>query len=256
MSTGKPNIQEFSQTTSNAPGPLQIAKPRARVHREGCADLLFDEPGSIYISGTAARSRMLDHRFGGALRGFRLKPGAVPFFFGVPASVLANQVTSIADLSSPFARTLTLTARESDSQEALLQTICKLLSQACSGSTRDRRLQFVVSQIRKMTIPSLAFALGITERQLHRVFMQEAGVSPSRPRRIHRLQRVIDDQGPFGRNVSGDILARLGLLRSGTHESRLGGFDRHDAKRPLSQRLARLSPNATRRRGPQRRSWS
>src|SRR5271154_7186149 len=120
----------------------------ALVHPDGCADLVFDETGQSYVFGITGKSRSLDTCLGQALRGFRLKPGSVPFLFDVPASELSNQVTSLAGLSSPIARSITAIARQAASQDELVAAAAKFLSEACATKTRERgSLRFALSQI-------------------------------------------------------------------------------------------------------------
>jgi AraC-like DNA-binding protein len=162
------------------------------VHPDGCADLLFDESGRIYIFGVTGKSHPMDKRFGVFLRGLRLKPGSIPFFFDVPASEFLNQVTSLADLSSPMARALTALAKQAGSPEELVEATIGRLSQASLSKSREKRLTFAMSQIDSKSLRSVASSLGITERQMHRLFLREAGISPSRLKRIRCLQRTID----------------------------------------------------------------
>jgi methylphosphotriester-DNA--protein-cysteine methyltransferase len=164
----------------------------ALVHPDGCADLVFDQSGRIYIFGITGKSRPLEQRFGGLLRGLRLKPGSIPFFFDVPASEFLNRATSLAELSSPTARALTALAKQADNPEELVEATVRLLSQASFSKPREQRLSFAMSHIDSRSLRSVASSLDITERQMHRLFLREAGISPSRLKRIRRLQRTID----------------------------------------------------------------
>jgi hypothetical protein len=76
------------------------------AHSDGCTDLLFHESGEIYISGITSRTYMLDPSPGVVIDGLRLKAGAIPFFFAIPASEFWNQVTSTANVSSYMARAM------------------------------------------------------------------------------------------------------------------------------------------------------
>jgi AraC-like DNA-binding protein len=167
-------------------------RPREIVHPDGCADLLFDDFGRIYISGVTSRTRALDPDLSVVLCGLRLRPGAIPFWFGVSAAEFRNQVCSIADVSSPLARAMTAMARQAENRAELLRAILKLLSQKCSAKQVEGWLAFAFVQVEGKPVAAVARALGMSERHLHRRFLEQVGLSPSQFRRIRRLERVLD----------------------------------------------------------------
>jgi AraC-like DNA-binding protein len=171
---------------------LKGAQAGSIVHPDGCADVVFDESGKIFLAGVISHSRFLKHDFGPEIRGLRLKVGAIPIFFNIPASVVANRVVSVADLPSPLARAITASARQAGHKTELVGATRKLLSAACVGKSRERRLSSVFSQLQAKSLRAIMSSVGLSPRQVHRVFLQEAGLGPSRLKRIYRLQRVID----------------------------------------------------------------
>jgi AraC-like DNA-binding protein len=206
------------------------------VHPDGCADLLFDESGKIYISGIAGKSRPLNSSLGVALRGLRLRPGAIPLCFGVPASAFLNQVIPVADISAPLARTMTDVGKQADGSDELVGAAVKLLSQVCYSGTWERRLTFALTQVSSKPLRAIAPSLGISERHLRRFFLREVGVGVSRLKRIHRLQRTIDamrhcspgfsmaglavDQGFFDQaHMNHEVKELTGMTPSALHHS-------------------------------------
>jgi AraC-like DNA-binding protein len=162
------------------------------VHPDGCADRLFDELGTIYLSGVGEKSRLFKPRYGLSVRGLRLKPGSIPFFFGVPASEFLNQTVSVTDFSSPMARAMGAISKCADDRENLVAAAVGLLKQVCFSKTPELRVIAALSQIDFSPLRSVSLSLGITERQIRRLFLREVGISPSRFKRIRRLQRAID----------------------------------------------------------------
>jgi AraC-like DNA-binding protein len=171
---------------------LYAEHSRDMVHPDGYADLLFDTAGRIYICGVTSKTRQLDPAQSVDLRGLRLKAGAIPFFFGVSAWEFRNQVRPTSDVSSSLARAMTAMAQQADSRAELFRAILKLLSQKCSAKMPDGRLAFALFQAERKPVRAVARALGMTERHLHRLFLDQVGLSPSKFRRVLRLQRVID----------------------------------------------------------------
>jgi AraC-like DNA-binding protein len=185
----------YSRNTENfidCEWSLQAERSEELVHPDGCADLVFDESGRIYISGVAPRTRPLDQTISIVLNGLRLRPGAIPFFFGVPAWEFSNRVTCTTSVSSPLARAMTAIAHQADSRAELLRTIVKLLFEKGSAARPQSRLAFAFDQAEWKPVAAVARALGMSERHLHRLFLDQVGLSPSKFRRIRRLQRVID----------------------------------------------------------------
>jgi len=171
---------------------FRAERPRAIVHPDGCADLLFDDSGGIYISGVASRTRTLDPALSLGLCGLRLKAGAIPFFFGVSASQFRNQLRPMADVSSPVARAMTAMAQQAKNRAELVRAILRLLSEKCSAKTVEGWLAFALFEAERRPVGAVARALGMSARHLHRLFLEQVGLGPSRFRRIRRLERVID----------------------------------------------------------------
>jgi len=83
-------------------------------------------------------------------------------------------------------------AQQADSRAELLRAILKLLSEKSSAKIADSWLAFALFQAEWKPVGAVARALGMSERHLHRLFLEQVGLSPSQFRRIRRLERVID----------------------------------------------------------------
>jgi AraC-like DNA-binding protein len=209
------------------------SKDEITVYPDGCADLLFDEQGRVYLYGISDKSFRSKAGPKVFFRGLRLKPGAIPTLFGVPAVEFRNKAVPVADIPSRLAKTIANLARHCDHQNQLLRLTVPLLLQACARCPRPRYLTFALSKVEVQSIRSVAAALGVTERHLHRIFLREAGIGPAKFRKIRRLQRVIDTMRRLPRSIAMADLA-----------SDFGYFDQahlyHDVKAITGQTPAEL----------------
>ena len=83
-------------------------------------------------------------------------------------------------------------ARQAESRAELLRAILQLLSQKSPAKNAESWLAFALFQAEWKPVGAVARALGMSERHLHRRFLEQVGLSPSQFRRIRRLERVID----------------------------------------------------------------
>ena len=83
-------------------------------------------------------------------------------------------------------------AQQAENRAELLRAILQLLSEKCSAKITEGWLAFALFEAEWKPVGAVARALGMSERHLHRRFLQQVGLSPSQFRRIRRLERVID----------------------------------------------------------------
>ena len=171
---------------------LKIDRP-STIFPDGCTDLLFSESGEVYVSGVTSKAYLLDdHRFGTQLFGLRLSAGVVPFLLGIPSSLLLDQVVQLTELDSRIARSLAVKLKEADTLNELKCRAVETVESICRRTSPDRRLLFALSRLDSQPVRSVASSLGISERHLHRLFLQGVGLGPARVKRIRRMQRAID----------------------------------------------------------------
>jgi AraC-like DNA-binding protein len=164
------------------------------VYPDGFADLFVAEFGEIYVAGGATITHRLGPEFGATLAGIRLKACALRQLFGLPACEFTDRCVPLADLPFAAARRIVSIVRCADSLQETVASLCaELREQAMAHDfALARTIDFTISVLDSQSLASIAHRIGVTERHLHRLFVDCVGISPTRLRRIHRLQRVLD----------------------------------------------------------------
>ena len=145
---------------------------------DGCVDVVQRE-GVLRVVGPMTRARTIG-RSAHPIAGIRFLPGAVRAWLGVSPRELLDDVVEgreIAALAS--ARTLADVLR------------------MCRPATPRRGLAYAVNQLRRAPATSVALlaeTIGMSARQLQRLFVEEVGLSPKRFARVQRLQVLV---GPW-----------------------------------------------------------
>jgi AraC-like DNA-binding protein len=187
-------------------------EPASGVHRilpDGCTDIMWHrESGTVTVAGpdTYAHVGPLD---AGTLIGIRFSPGAAPAVLGVPAVALRDDRVPLEELWRPAkARRLAdaLAAAPSDVDAQ------RVLTFAVTGEVDepgDRIAGWVLKLLRSgEPVGSIAGAVGLSARQLHRRCLTAFGYGPKVLHRILRFEqalRLARLGTPFA-----DVAARLG----------------------------------------------
>ena len=136
-----------------------------RILPDGCVDLIGDEVVGPFTSAIVARVEA-----GEEAHGIRLRPGAFPALFGVPADELVDARIPLADLGRRPARSRT-----------------RLAELAAAAPPPDP-----LAEAAMRTIPAvLARESGYSERHLRRRLLASAGLGPKRLQRIGRMQLAL-----------------------------------------------------------------
>lgn len=148
-----------------------------RVLPDGHADVIIHPDGRIDVVGLHDRVDLPLLPGGTAIQGIRLRPHAVAAAFGVAASSLRNRTVPLEDiLGSRRARHL-LDPRALDAWITAIEP--------------DARTARAVRLVSTRSIEDAARALGLTSRQLRRVFAHDVGIGPKVFQRVGRLQRFV-----------------------------------------------------------------
>lgn len=151
-----------------------------RVIPDGHADVLIYSSGRLDVVGLQDAVALPELPSGTKIYGIRLRPEAVAAAFGVPGDELRNLTVAGDDvLGSPRARSLTHQAG---------------LDQWIRSIEPDTRIALVANRLRSSTISETADDVGITSRQLRRVFVDNVGLTPKTYQRVLRLQRFIAEE--------------------------------------------------------------
>lgn len=176
-----------------------------RVLPDGCADIIFGlrrdprtDTSNLLAVGTMTRPLQVSRLGTTYLLGVRFRPGEAAAFLGCPASEITDQSPPLAELWKDEAAILEVRLARAGSTPERLRILEAALLRAPerSGSRRDLRVAAAVERIRRdpstVTVTRLAGDLGLSPRQLRRLFLDAVGIGPKRLARIVRLQSVLD----------------------------------------------------------------
>ncbi len=126
-----------------------------------------------------------------------LRAGQARALLGVPLSVLADQIVPVQELWGDRGRRLGDAIAASDPERALTvlqDELCHRLRASDAPASRPGLLTRAVGRLDAGAdrIAPLASELGVSERHLRRLFMEELGMAPKLYARIARLRRVIE----------------------------------------------------------------
>ena len=125
--------------------------------------------------------------------GVRLRPGAVPALFGLPASDLTDRAVALDDVVGRAAHDLAERLLESPPQLAARQLEDHLLHRLARGRAVSARATALtrLTAAGAVRVGTLADALGISSRTLRLVARAEIGLSARDAVRIRRLHRAL-----------------------------------------------------------------
>jgi AraC-like DNA-binding protein len=139
--------------------------------------LLIENTGAVRVVGLWDEVALPELPAGTRIRGVRLRPEAVAAAFGVDAWELRNQTLDLADVVG---------TRRS---RALVDE--RTLDAWVRGVEPDRRAAAAVRLLEHDSVDATADALGLSARQLRRLFDAHVGVGPKTFQRVLRFQRFV-----------------------------------------------------------------
>jgi AraC-like DNA-binding protein len=208
-------------------GPGSPDAPFQRAMPDGRAELIFNfaEPFECLVQGerrlqprwllVGPGRRALPIRPTGAvdLIGIRFRPEALSAWLRVRGEEVADAAFAVADLPVPLPRTLPEQLAEAGARERLAIVQRQLVT--ASPATVDRRLSAAVDLLLSeggARPEGAARRVGLSRRQLGRLFRDRVGIPPKSLARLGRFQRVLRalDHGP-GASLAG-VAARAGYF--------------------------------------------
>ena len=148
-----------------------------------------------FVAGPATIATMPETAAGTEIVGVRFRPGVAPSILGVSAEELLNQHIPLRaiwphDWAAPWANAV---ARPSlhNKLDRIGEVIAK---RAAAADGPDPLVGHVVAGMisqSRWTIGELARSAGLSERQIHRRFVEAVGYGPKTLQRILRLQRLL-----------------------------------------------------------------
>ncbi len=165
-----------------------------RVIPDGCIDLLFCE-GELLIAGPDTQSVELAAVENRCFVGVRFRAGVAPAAFEVPASALLDQRLPARDVLGARAARLNdelVAAPSARAAAALLEAAAaQWLCESAPDALVSAAIRALGAPRADWTVATLADALGVSERQLRRRFVDAVGYGPKLLERVLRLRRFI-----------------------------------------------------------------
>jgi AraC-like DNA-binding protein len=181
------------------------ARPRRlRIVPDGDVDLLFslnELPIAGAVSESAAvglltRAIEVTLTPEASVFGVTLSPHAARAVLAVPLSQLRNQVVDLTELLGRDARALRERIREAPDRTARARCVEAFLQRRLAvvqapDSAIGSAIDIIGEHGGRLAMRAVSERIGLSERQLERLFAQHAGVSPKRFSRIARVQAAL-----------------------------------------------------------------
>lgn len=184
--------------------PEQVAEP---VLPDGCMDIMWDGR-RLLVSGPDTRPVTAE---GGApfFVGVRMRPGAGPRFLGLPAGELRDQRLDL-ELAWPEAGQLAGELSEATSLGQAGAMLERALWRRLPSVGRLDPLVEAVTRDWRTPTATLAAGAGISERQVHRRFVEAVGYGPKFLQRVLRFQAFLAAASSMPAARLGELAASVG----------------------------------------------
>lgn len=213
-----------------------------RLFPDGCADIVIDQRGGIFVSGVTTEPGFWHVDRDCFLLGARLQPGAVQCVLGVSGKELRDRVIPLESIQGSSVRNWPDQVLSSGDLSEKVDVLTKLIADRCFRPISSNSL--VVNSVRLLhnavAVHAIAGKLGISERHFRRIFEREVGVGPRRFARMIRFQKVLDFLRA-GRSVTWAELAQMQGYADQSHLSR--EIQQFSGLTPRGLRLAVTAPN-------------
>lgn len=167
-----------------------------RVLPDGCMDLLFDlDAGRARIVGTMSRAHVVQLEAGTRYFGVRFRPGAAPHFVGLSGAEMRDDEAPLSDVMLGGAALEERVLGAASHRERRAQCVAYLQRTRVAALPLDRRVAAAVQQFERadgcMAVSRVAEQVGVSERQLERLFDLHVGLRPKLFARVVRLQAAL-----------------------------------------------------------------
>lgn len=167
------------------------------VYPDGCFDLLFVLGGGVdqlaggYVVGPMTRAKQVRLHGSVDMIGVRFRPGVASRLFGLPMVELRDALVAATELLGSRAGELAdrMAAAESfDARVTMLNAALEHWLQEPCGAPVTARLAGVDFGDR---VGAVSGRLGISERQVQRLFLRDVGLTPTELARLRRFRRAM-----------------------------------------------------------------
>lgn len=175
---------------SDLEGPYVV-----RILPDACVDVVMVDDRPLVVAGPATLPMTVEFDPGTIIVGARFRPGWAPSWLGAEAVDLLNHDVDLFDLWGYAANSLWNQLGSTPSAAARLSVLMSFLAtRVPAARPSDGVVTAAVSLLANAdgaTVGEVSRVLGVSERQLHRRFLQRVGYGPKTLHRILRLQRLL-----------------------------------------------------------------
>lgn len=170
-----------------------------RVVSDGCIDILFEQKKSEDVFITGFSSKYLEYELGNTFDyiGIRFLPTGFPAMFNIPAYELTNNFLKLEIISSILAEQITASLQKTfsllEAKNTFDSIFQSILSKGDSVIEQDNRLLNAIHEIllARGNFNLRDLDVGVSERQLRRLFQFYFGDSPKTFAKVVRFQNVL-----------------------------------------------------------------
>jgi AraC-like DNA-binding protein len=148
------------------------------------------QPRAI-LAGPRSRYEIIHTRDLAELVGIVLMPGGLGPWLRLRADAFVNRSIALEDVWG--LKDLCDRLREQPSPQRILAKLDALLVENLKGRHIERKplLRAALADLRSTTVRQTAQSLGVSERRLHQLFSEDAGLSPKLWSRVYRFQQAV-----------------------------------------------------------------
>jgi AraC-like DNA-binding protein len=189
---------------------------RGHVLPDGCVDILFTsqngKPTNLTIVGLMTRPQTFEIPAGQSFFGVRFRPGMASAFVR-EAAQLSDKVEPLDDFFGADAHRLFEQLAESRTPTEMVQRMDRFLRPLEPPDRAQKAIEYLSADL---SVDRLAVESGMSVRQLRRVCIERAGVSPKYLSRILRFRRASEYIGRAARQGAqpawADVAAACGYF--------------------------------------------
>jgi AraC-like DNA-binding protein len=180
------------------------------------------------LAGQATRAVHVEPRGYARMVGARLKPVGAHALFGLSQGELVDHIADLRDIDHGLACRLRDDVSGREDGEAMIESLDRALQAVMPGITAPcvarRAVGIAIRHRGLVRVADVARQVGVSTRQLERLFNERVGVPPKLFLRILRFQHVLHAPLRRAGHPLGRCRSRQRLLRSVALQSRLSGI--------------------------------
>ena len=160
---------------------------------DGCVDIVYSPSLSreLQLIGAMTSARKFALPAGDLQFGVRFKPAMARAFLPMTGLDTTDQSIALGDMWGADARRLTEQIAETQSVEKCISLLEARLRNPKEITLVQRLCDSIVNQSGQLRVDDLAFQAGLSARQLHRVFLEQVGLSPKHFCRVIRFRNSL-----------------------------------------------------------------